>query len=386
MFFHLRFHSCGKVNLLLPQHSNGMKVKLELIRTKQQSHISIQFPYNKELIQLVKNIPAARWDSVHRIWKIPGREETLHSIAKMIEKNYEVEIADPPVYQETAATISDASAKAGVQQFETWLTSKRYSESTVKTYLNAIQVFLSAHPGKLPEEITADDFLRFNKEYILKRNLSPSYQNQVVNALKLFYRVVENRCIRMEDIHRPRREHRLPNVLSKEEVKAILGAHGNVKHKAMLSLIYSCGLRRSELIGLKPEHIDSKRMLVMIRQGKGKKDRIVPLSPRILELLRDYYKAYKPSIWLFEGEKAGSSYDERSLSQVLKSALRKAGIRKPVSLHWLRHSYATHLLESGTDLRYIQELLGHNSSRTTEIYTHVSTRSIQKISSPFDNL
>ena len=165
-----------------------------------------------------------------------------------------------------------------------------------------------------------------------------------LNALKLFYRVVENRCIRMEDIHRPRREHRLPNVLSKEEVKAILGAHGNVKHKAMLSLIYSCGLRRSELIGLKPDHIDSKRMLVIIRQGKGKKDRIVPLSPRILELLRDYYKAYKPSIWLFEGEKVGSSYDERSLSQVLKSALRKAGIRKPVSLHWLRHSYATHLL------------------------------------------
>ena len=366
--------------------SYGMKIKLGLIRRKQQSHIRIQFPYNEVLIQMVKNISGARWDSVDRSWKVPGEQEALDSIAKIFEKEYEVEIADSSSMLSSAATNSDASVKAGVQKFETWLLSKRYSVSTIKTYLNAIQVFLSANRGRLPEEITVDDILQFNKDYILRRNLSSSYQNQVVNAIKLFYRVVENRCIRIEDIHRPRREHRLPNVLSKDEVRAILEAHGNVKHKAMLSLIYSCGLRRSELIGLRSEHIDSKRMLVIIRQGKGKKDRIVPLSPRILELLRDYYKAYKPEKWLFEGEKAGSSYDERSLSQVLKSALRKAGIRKPVSLHWLRHSYATHLLESGTDLRYIQELLGHNSSRTTEIYTHVSTRSIQKISSPFDDL
>lgn len=154
----------------------------------------------------------------------------------------------------------------------------------------------------------------------------------------------------------------------------------------MLSLIYSCGLRCGELLALQPVHIDSKRNIVLLKNSKGKKDRIVPLSPKILEMLREYFKAFKPVTYLFEGRLAGEQYDARSLQLVLKQALQKAGIRKPVTLHWLRHSYATHLLESGTDLRYIQELLGHNSSKTTEIYTHVSTKSIQQIKSPFDDL
>ena len=154
----------------------------------------------------------------------------------------------------------------------------------------------------------------------------------------------------------------------------------------MLSLIYSCGLRRSELLNLKPADIDSKRGIVIIRQSKGKKDRITPLSQKILELLREYYVGHKPKIWLFEGVNPGESYSAKSLQSVLKQALQKTSITKPVSLHWLRHSFATHLLESGTDLRYIQELLGHNSSKTTEIYTHVSTKSLQQIKSPFDDL
>ncbi len=178
----------------------------------------------------------------------------------------------------------------------------------------------------------------------------------------------------------------MPNVLSKEEVKKILNAHSNIKHKTMLSLIYSCGLRRSELLNLKPNEIDSKRNVVIIKQGKGKKDRIAPLSPNILVLLREYYKTHKPLAYLFEGRKAGTKYDERSLGEVLKQAVEKVKIRKPVSLHWLMHSYATHLLESGTDLRYIQEILGHKSSKTTEIYTHVSTKSLQNVKSPFDDL
>ena len=154
----------------------------------------------------------------------------------------------------------------------------------------------------------------------------------------------------------------------------------------MLSLIYSCGLRRSELLNLKPTHIDSKRNIVLLKNAKGKKDRITPLSPLILEMLREYYKRYKPKTWLFEGQVAGEQYSEKSLQSILKQALQKTGITKPATLHWLRHSYATHLLESGTDLRYIQELLGHNSSKTTEIYTHVSTKSLQQIKSPFDDL
>ena len=166
----------------------------------------------------------------------------------------------------------------------------------------------------------------------------------------------------------------------------ILNAHSNIKHKTMLSMIYSCGLRRSELLHLKPLDIDSKRNIVLIKNAKGKKDRIAPLSPKILELLREYYLVYKPKIWLFEGQSEGQMYSKFSLQSVLKQALKKAGNTKPVTLHWLRHSYATHLLENGTDLRYIQELLGHNSSKTTEIYTLVSTKSLQQIKSPFDDL
>jgi integrase/recombinase XerD len=154
----------------------------------------------------------------------------------------------------------------------------------------------------------------------------------------------------------------------------------------MLSLIYSCGLRCGELLALQPVHIDSKRNIVLLKNSKGKKDRVVPLSPKILELLRKYYKVYKPKMYLFEGQEVGNPYSHKSLQSVLKQTLIKAGIKKPVTLHWLRHSYATHLLESGTDLRYIQELLGHNSSKTTEIYTHVSTKNIQQIKSPFDDL
>jgi integrase/recombinase XerD len=175
-------------------------------------------------------------------------------------------------------------------------------------------------------------------------------------------------------------------VLSKEEVKKILDAHSNLKHKAMLSMIYSCGLRRSELLNLKFSDIDSKRNIVIIRQSKGKKDRITPLSAKILDLLRRYYKEYSPKTYLFEGQEKNTQYSARSLEEVLKKSVKLASINKPVTLHWLRHSYATHLLESGTDLRYIQELLGHNSSKTTEIYTHVSTKNIPQIKSPFDDL
>jgi integrase/recombinase XerD len=154
----------------------------------------------------------------------------------------------------------------------------------------------------------------------------------------------------------------------------------------MLSLIYACGLRRSELLNMKPQDIDSKRHLLIIRNAKGRKDRVVPISDKLIEMLREYYKMYKPQIWLFEGQNTGEQYSEQSLQSVLKQAVAKSKIRKPVTLHWLRHSYATHLLESGTDLRFIQELLGHKSSKTTEIYTHVTEKSIQKIKSPFEYL
>ena len=305
-----------------------------------------------------------------RVWHIPDTEEN--------RLRFKI-----PLH---SATIPSEEAILQIEKFKQWLLSKRYSPSTIKTYSEALKSFLIFFREKPIGEITNEDVIVYNNEYILKNKLSSSYQNQIVNAIKLFFQTIRDTKMIVDKIHRPKRSKVLPNVLSKEEIKLILNAHSNIKHKMMLSLIYSCGLRRSELINLKPQDIDSKRNIVLLKNAKGKKDRITPLSPIILEMLRNYYNGYKPKIWLFEGQIVGEQYSEQSLQSVLKQALQKVGITKPVTLHWLRHSYATHLLESGTDLRYIQELLGHSSSKTTEIYTHVSTKSIQQIKSPFDDL
>ncbi len=280
----------------------------------------------------------------------------------------------------------DDIKKQAIQTFIRYLNSKRYSSNTIKVYSDSMSTFLRYFSMKDITDISNDDLIDFNNNYILKNNFSASFQNQVVNAVKLYFSTIQLKKIDVELIHRPRREKVLPNVLSKEEVKQLLLVSANIKHRIMLSMIYACGLRRSELLKLKPNDILSDRGLIIIRQSKGKKDRVVPLSPILLIQLRDYFKIYRPKTWLFEGDTIGQQYSERSLQLVLKRQLAKTTIKKDVTLHWLRHSYATHLLENGTDLRYIQELLGHKSSKTTEIYTHVSTKNIQNIRSPFDEL
>lgn len=273
-----------------------------------------------------------------------------------------------------------------LEAFKSYMNYRRYSKNTIKTYSDALQSFFKFNATENIEQLTIEHLIKFNNEHILKNNYSASYQNQVINAIKLFHRNRFNRKMEVDFIQRPRREKRLPNVLSKSEVKTLLDSPINLKHRAMLSLIYACGLRRSELLNLTLKDVLSDRHLLFIRQSKGKKDRMLPISDKLISMLREYYRAYKPTIWLFEGQNPGEQYSERSIQLVLNQALVKAKINKPVTLHWLRHSYATHLLENGTDLRYIQELLGHSSSKTTEIYTHVSTHSIQKIKSPFDDL
>ncbi len=345
-----------------------MKWEAKLIKHRKQERIAVYFPKRNDYIERIKKLEGVRWSATLCAWHLPDTDEHRERFKL------------PPRF------VQNPVHTQKIEEFVRWMRSKRLSESTIQTYSDAIKTFLAFYNDKAVEEIDNLDLIRFNNDYILKKGLSSSYQNQLANGIKKFYIIIEHRKMDVSLIHRPKKEKTLPNVLSKQEVKMILEAHTNIKHRMMLSLIYSCGLRRSELLNLKPSDIDSKRGIVIIRLAKGKKDRIAPLSEKILELLRVYYKANRPKVYLFEGQTPGEMYDERSLQQVLKSALIKAKVAKPVSLHWLRHSYATHLLESGTDLRYIQELLGHKSSKTTEIYTHVSTREIQKIKSPFDNL
>ncbi len=342
-----------------------MKWEAKIKTHRGQKWIAVYFEKNATLNARIQKLAGARWSKTLNVWLVPITPENL------VRFKFNL--------------LNDVTEKK-TEEFTRWLKSKRYSENTIRTYVDALKSFLKFYHHKKVDELTNADIINYNNDHIIKNGLSASYQNQAVNAIKLFFRTVQNTKIEIEEIHRPKRAKRLPNVLSKEEVKAILESLQNIKHRTMLSLIYACGLRRSELINLVPTDIDSNRNILLIRNAKGNKDRIAPLSEKMLTMLRAYYKLYKPKKWLFEGDTKGEPYSERSLSNVLKQSLEKTEIQKPVSLHWLRHSYATHLLESGTDLRFIQELLGHRSSKTTEIYTHVSTKSIRNIKSPFDDL
>lgn len=364
-------------------------IVLSKIKHKGNNRIKLAFVYNRELIEITKKIEGVKWSHSQKYWHVPDEEKKLWELLSLFRDKARIDheqLNGHSTTEKTVVTEISEETRSNILKFTQWMRSRRYSESTTGTYTDALKTFLKFYDKKPIQEITNEDVIKFNNEFILGHKLSASYQNQVVNAIKLFFRTIENRTIDVDLIHRPKRPKLLPNVLSKEEVKAILGAPVNLKHKAMLSLIYSCGLRRGELLNLKIADIDSRRNIVIIRQSKGRKDRIAPLSIKIIELLRGYFVAYKPKIWLFEGQDKSSKYDERSLANVLKQAVEKSKIKKPVTLHWLRHSYATHLLENGTDLRYIQEILGHSRSSITEIYTHVSNKSIQKIISPFDTL
>jgi integrase/recombinase XerD len=364
---------------------------IDLVTHRETEIVLIKFPRDNDLQIAVRQIKNVRWSQTLKGWYAPYSIEVLNDIKRIFDPIGKIDAAllKEKVKVVRKKKLENEYLKVNelkIQHFKHWLKSKRYSESTIATYSDALVTFLRFFHDKAIDDITNDDVILFNNEYILKNELSSSYQNQVVNAIKLFFRTIEKKSIEVDLIHRPKRQKRLPNVLSKEEIKEILDAAQNLKHKAMLSLIYACGLRCGEVLRLRQEHVDTKRMILLIKQGKGRKDRIAPLSVKIAELLRTYYKAFKPIIYLFEGATEGLPYDARSLQNVLKQNLARTQIKKPVSLHWLRHSYATHLLENGTDLRYIQEILGHSSSKTTEIYTHVSNKSIQKIVSPFDTL
>lgn len=357
-----------------------------------QMWMVVRFPYDPSIVSIVRTISGGHYSRMEKYWYFPIRTATYDALIKGLKSLPGTELfIDENIsrYGLVGPGITNALSPdhvKGLDDLVSWMKSKRYSLQTIETYTGVLKSFFQFHYTKAIAAINASDVVEYNNKYILKNNYSSSYQNQLVNALKLYYTVVEHTAMEIELLHRPRKERKLPNVLSVDEVRSLLSSPGNIKHRAMLSLIYSCGLRRGELLGLKIGDVDSSRHLLHIHQGKGKKDRVIPLSDKILSLLREYYKSHHPVHWLFEGTKKGEPYSEKSLESVLKQSALKAGIKKPVSLHWLRHSYATHLLEAGTDLRYIQVLLGHNSSRTTEIYTHVRTLHLQQIRSPFDSL
>jgi integrase/recombinase XerD len=261
---------------------------------------------------------------------------------------------------------------------------KRYSQSTITSYTNYFLQFMRHFRDRDLINLTYQQINTYLLYLVRHHAISVSQQNQRINAIKFYYEKVLGQKSEYYHISRPRKESKLPTVLTIEEVEMMLHLTKNLKHKCILMTIYSGGLRRSELINLKVQDIDSKRMLMKLCGAKGKKDRYTLLSSRLLAELRDYYKQYRPSQWLFEGQEGGP-YSATSIERVFREAVNRAKIRKYVTPHSLRHSFATHLLEQGTNLRYIQELLGHSSTKTTQIYTRVASNALMKIRNPLDH-
>lgn len=265
---------------------------------------------------------------------------------------------------------------------------KAYSASTIRTYIGEMKQLLG-----LLKDIPADDLQTVHlKRYLLfcheKLHLTENSLHSRMNALKYYYEQVLGREKFFWEIPRPKKQLQLPHFFNQDEISAILNAADNVKHKTMLMLAYSSGLRVSEVVRIRTKDIDSSRMCILIQQAKGKKDRIVKLSPVLLVMLREYWTKYKPARdgVLFEGQYKGEPYSTRSLQLVLAAAKQKAGVLKPGSIHALRHSFATHLLDKGTDVTMIMKLLGHNDIKTTLRYLHVTNRDMLQIISPLDDL
>ncbi len=263
---------------------------------------------------------------------------------------------------------------------------QRYANNTIKSYCSYTQVFLEQiEKYNRLDEIPISEIELFINRKVIQENISASYQRSLVGAIKKVFELVENQKIELNYLYPKRKVNKLPTFFSQEEVRNLLNATENLKHKAILTTIYSCGLRLSELINLKITDIKSESDLLLIRQSKGNKDRIVALPDKLLELLREYYKVYQPKDFLFEGLK-GMQYSDRSVQLILKNALNKSGVISKGSVHTLRHSYATHLIKSGIDVRVVQELLGHNDIRTTMIYTHITDVDKKNTPSPLDFL
>ena len=269
------------------------------------------------------------------------------------------------------------------QTFRQKLEIARYSESTIKTYISTLTSFFKSIDGIAIEEVNETIVEKYLYHEIREKNISQSFQKHILGSIKLFYEIMFSRKFSLSHLYPKRVEHQLPKYLNKEEILKMIGLTENLKHKSMISLLYGCGLRVSELINLKITDIDSKSGRISIIQVKGKKDRYVMLPKSVLPLFKEYFEKYFPQTYLFEGGK-NEKYSPRSVQQVVKQAALKAKIQKLVTPHILRHSFATHLIENGTDIIYIQELLGHNSVMTTQIYTHITDLTIRKIQSPLD--
>jgi site-specific recombinase XerD len=366
---------------------------------RNQNIVRIEFPYDQKVIDLLRKETASKWSRTLGCWYLPEEEFNLNAFFNAMKplayidysglKNQTSSQTAIPQRKKYNANLLKkripVETQNKIEAFKAWLEQGRYGENTVKTYIHQLGIFFGYYSDRYPEDITTQEITAFNSEFILKNNLSTTFQNQTISALKKFYTWNSSRKIEIESIERPRKSRPLPKVIPIDIVKEMLFSISNPKHKLALSTIYGLGLRRSELLNLKLTAIDFHRKTVTVYNSKGKKDRVLPLPHKLGKMMTDYIRQKQPQTWLIESTQKGKPYSATSLQNIFEKYMNGVKENHNFTLHCLRHSIATHLLENGTDLRYIQELLGHKSSRTTEIYTHVSMKSLKNIKNPLND-
>lgn len=392
-----------------------MEIKLGFLQHRGKECIGMYFKNNYRLNRIVHDQLMAKWSETKSCWYVSLSQENYQKIYTLLSSEAILDASELKKYLEgkrkpvsidtdrasggnLPVTRQSRELKPGARiwavnghilpAMEEMLKLKSFSASTIRTYLNEMAQLLIAL-GNIPADRLKPEHL---KKYLVycyeKLGLKENTLHSRINAMKFYYERVLNREKFFWEIPRPKKPLQLPKLLNENEIARLFNALSNKKHKAMLFTLYSAGLRVSELVNLKIRDIDSKRMQLFIERAKGKKDRVVNLSPVLLDILRSYYKEYKPRprYYLFESEQTGTAYPTRTVQQIFGTAKKRAGIRKEVGIHSLRHSFATHLLDKGTDIRYIKDLLGHFNIKTTERYLHVSKRQLVNIVSPFDDL
>ena len=363
----------------------------EVIITKsyhEEQHLfCIHFNSNKQFDAVCEGMQS-RWNRSNSCWTLKNNKENLKLIyaafrgvayvnARAVFNKDQPKILKKPSLKEESYPIP--------AEYKAMLIRRRYSKNTYITYTSMFQDFLNFLKGQDVDTVTEDDIKEYQDYLVTKRKVAISTQNQAINAIKFYFEKVKGGERKTYYIERPRKEYKLPKTLSKEEVLAMIESCTFIKHRLIIELLYSAGLRRSELLNLKITDVDLDQNLIYIRNGKGKKDRITLLAENIKPDLIKYLKDEVPSYWIIESP-SRTQYSGTSVGNIVKTAAKNAQIMKTVTPHMLRHSFATHLLEQGVDIRYIQELLGHTSTETTMIYTHVSKSDFAKIKSPFDNI
>lgn len=367
-------------------NNTSITVVIKKVVHRNQECILLNFPYNNAIKDLIKELHIFKWSQTKKGWYCSNTSENLQLIQKNLSPICKLKIDGhsfklKPQYVKNR-NLSEEN-KTLIRSYVNYLSGKRYSDSTVKTYFTFIADFINFIQPKQIIELTNRDVELFLEQFFVPRNYSISSQRQFISAIKLFKVFFPECKIDNINLQRPKKSKLLPTVLSKEEIIDLLRCTTNLKHRAVLAMIYSAGLRISELLKLQLEHIDIDRRQIVVKNSKGRRDRNIILADSFIPLLLNYVNSYQPETYFVEGKK-GIKYSAESVRSFLKRSCAKAKIMKRVTPHTLRHSYATHLLENGIDLRYIQELLGHAKPETTMIYTHVSKKDLLNIKSPLD--